>query len=164
MRPIIELQGISKKEVIVNTLLAVIGLVVAYLASYLVNLKVAELSGASMLPLFFIGLLVLAPLSAIPELIFEFELHKRDLTELSLGELFTSLVTNTTLILGIIFLISPFSIANKVLFNFTGLFMCVILVMFNIYIRTKNELDWKEGLVLILSYILFMLSAFSLIL
>jgi len=159
-----KLPKISTKEISVNILLTIFGLVLAYLASYLLNLKVTELHNVSILPLFFIGLLLLAPLSAIPELIFEFELHQKDLTELSLGELFTSLVTNTTLIIGVIILIAPFSISNMLLFQFTAFFMCVVLVMFNIYIRSRNSLDWKEGLVLIVSYILFMLSAFSLIL
>ena len=156
--------GISSKEVVLNLVLIGIGLVTAYFTSYFLNLKVTELNNISSLPLFFIGLLILAPLSAIPELIFEFELHKKDLTELSLGELFTSLVTNTTFVIGVIILIAPFTIANMILFQFSALFMCVILIMFNIYIRSRNELDWKEGLVLIVSYILFMLSAFSLIL
>jgi cation:H+ antiporter len=154
---------ISKKDVILNASLVVIGLVIAYFASYLINIKVSELNQASNFPLLFMGLLLLAPLSAIPELIFEFELHEKGLSEISLGELFTSLVTNTTLVIGVVILITPFAIANTILFQFAALFLCSVLVLFNIYIRSRNELDWKEGLILIFCYILFMLSAFSLI-
>ena len=155
---------IPNREVLINSLLVVIGLVVAFLASYVLNLKVTELQVVSSLPLFFIGLIILAPLSAIPELIFEFELHNRDLSASSLGELFTSLVSNTTLIIGIIILISPFTISNPFVFYYTSFFMCTILILLNIYIRSRNELNWKEGLILILSYMLFMVSTFSLIL
>jgi cation:H+ antiporter len=155
--------SISKKLLWTNIVIALVGLSVTFLASYYLNLKAAELKNLSLLPGFFIGLILLAPLSGIPELIYEFELHKRGLTELSLGELFTSLVTNTTLTIGIIVLICPVTISNPSVFYFTGLYMCVLLVMFNIYIRTKNELNWKEGMVLIMSYIIFMLSSFSLL-
>lgn len=155
--------SINKKQLWVNIIIAVVGLVIAFFASYYLNLKAGELASISSLPGFFIGLILLAPLSGIPELIFEFELHKRNLTELSLGELFTSLVTNTTLTIGIVVLICPLTISNPSIFYFTSLYMCILLVMFNVYIRTKNELNWKEGLVLILSYIVFILSAFSLL-
>jgi cation:H+ antiporter len=155
--------SITRKQLWINILVALIGLSVAFIASYLLNIKAAELRGLSFLPEFFIGLILLAPLSGIPELIFEFELHKRGLTELSLGELFTSLVTNTTLTIGIIILICPITISNPSIFYFTSLYMCILLIMFNIYIRTRNELNWKEGMILILSYIIFMLSSFSLL-
>jgi cation:H+ antiporter len=154
---------IKTKQLLLNVLIAVVGLVITFLASYLLNLKAGELAKISFMPEFFIGLMLLAPLSGIPELIYEFQLHKRSLTELSLGEIFTSLVTNTTLTIGIIILISPLTISNPTFFYFTGLYMCILLVMFNIYIRTKNELSWKEGMILIFSYIIFMLSSISLL-
>ena len=155
--------GISRKQLWINIIILIVGLVIAFFASYLLNIKAGELASISLLPAFFIGLILLAPLSGIPELIYEFELHKRNLTELSLGELFTSLVTNTTLTIGIIILICPLTISNPSFFYFTSLYMCILLIMFNIYIRTRNELNWKEGMVLILSYIIFMLSSFSLL-
>jgi cation:H+ antiporter len=158
-----KVQSISKKQLWVNIIIALVGVAVAFLASYYLNVKAGELASTSLIPHFFIGLILLAPLSGIPELIYEFELHKRGLTELSLGELFTSLVTNTTLTIGIIILICPITISNPSIFYFTSLYMCILLIMFNVYIRTRNELNWKEGLVLILSYIIFMLSTFSLL-
>lgn len=159
-----KVSNITSKTLLINILIAVFGVVIIFVASYLLNVKVTEFKTLSALPDLFIGLILLAPLSAIPELIYEFQLHKRNLTELSLGELFTSLVTNTTLTIGVVVLICPLTIANPVVFYFTALYMCVLLVLFNIYIRTKNELNWKEGLVLIVSYVIFMLSSFSLLL
>jgi len=158
-----KVRSISTKTLLVNIFIAIIGALVVFIASYLLNIKVTEFKLSNELPDLFIGLIMLAPLSAIPELIYEFQLHKKNLTDLSLGELFTSLVTNTTLTIGVIVLICPLTIANPVVFYFTALYMCVLLVLFNIYIRTKNELNWREGIVLITSYIIFMLSSFSLL-
>ncbi len=153
----------NRKKSILNIVIVLIGLCAAFIAAYIANYISRELFVMTNFSLFFIGLIFVAPLGAIPELIFEMELNKKGKSNLTLGELFTSIVTNTTLIIGITALFAPISIVTNVVFYFAAFFFVVVLILFNIYVHSKDSLDWKEGLMLVLAYIIFLLSSITLV-
>lgn len=152
----------NKNKLFLNIIFVVFGLVAAFFAAYFANYIAKEIYVATNFSLFFIGLILMAPLGAVPELIFEMELNKEGKSSLTLGELFTSIVTNTTLIIGITALISPISIASNIVFYFAAFFFVMMLIIFNIYIHSKHSLDWKEGVILVLAYLVFLLSTITL--
>lgn len=153
----------NRKKSILNIVIVLIGLCAAFIAAYIANYISRELFVMTNFSLFFIGLIFVAPLGAIPELIFEMELNKKGKSNLTLGELFTSIVTNTTLIIAITALFAPISIVTNVVFYFAAFFFVVVLILFNIYVHSKDSLDWKEGLMLVLAYIIFLLSSITLV-
>lgn len=150
-------------QIILNLIVIVVGLIVSYFIANFICVKSLEIRELTNFPLFFIGAILIAPLGAIPELIFEMELNNRGKSSLTLGELFTSLVTNTTLVIGIIALFAPIQIANTNIYYFTAFYFAVMLLLFNWYARSKNSINWKEGTVLLVTYLIYLLSSITLI-
>ena len=69
-----------------------------------------------------------------------------------------SVVTNTTLVLGITAMISPIHIETPSLFYTSALFLLTTLILFNIFIRTERKLVTTEGIILIFVYIAFLIT------
>lgn len=122
--------------------------------------SLVKLQEFTKLPFFLLTITLLAPLGAVPELVYEFNLLKKKESRLSFGDLFTSVVINTSLIIGIIAIIEPFTIEISNLVTSSILFLVLMLLLFNYFMRSKSSLNWKEGAILIFSYILFIVSAF----
>ena len=152
----------SPRKVLLNLGIIVFGLIASYFAAYFINQLGREIFLNTSFSLFFIGLILVAPLGAVPELIFEMELNQRGKSTLTLGELFTSLVSNTTLVIGITALLAPISVSTNAIYYFTAFFFVVVLLLFNSYVHSRNSLNWREGIILIVGYILFLLSTITL--
>ena len=131
-----------------------------YFAAEYAVYAVVELRNLTVLPMFLITVVLLSPLGVIPELIYEFALIHKNRSELALGDLFTNVVVNTTFITGILAVIRPFTVGISNLQYLSSLFLVVILIFFNYAARTKNDLNWKEGLILILAYFMYIVSIF----
>lgn len=113
------------------------------------------------LPPIFIGLFFIALGTSLPELAFSTGAALKRHAGLSLGNLIGSVVFNSTIVLGIAAIISPIT-SNLVLFATSSFFMIIICFLFAIFIETNKGLDWKEGFVLLLFYIFFIMVEFSL--
>ncbi|MFQ5493725.1 MAG: sodium:calcium antiporter [Candidatus Dojkabacteria bacterium] len=135
------------------------GAALYFAAEYAVSSTIL-MTQVTALPGFLIAVVLLAPLGIVPELIIELELQKSKLSNLTFGDLFTSVVVNTTLIIGLLAIFNPLVIASPLLLSFSGLVLIIILMLFNFFVRTKESLDWKEGLFLIIVYLFFIVSNF----
>lgn len=144
-------------------LLSFLGLILGFAGiwalAYILNSQAILLKESTTFTYLALGAILIAPLGAIPELIFEIELDNKNKSNLTLSELFTSLLSNTTLILGILLIFNPINITGSIFYNFTVLFLALALLLFNYYSRTKDSLNWKEGVILLTSYLLYILSA-----
>src|SRR3990172_1691337 len=147
----------SKKNLFVHLLVLIITAISIYLAAQYVLLSVYFLQSETMISGFLVGIILLAPLGALPELIIEFELIRGKLSSLSFGDLFTSVVVNSTLVIGVVSLLRPFTIESPALVQFSGFFLLILLLLFNVFARTRKQIDWKEGLVLVLGYFVFII-------
>jgi cation:H+ antiporter len=154
---------IDKKKVTLNIFFAVIGIIALFILSYFVNTAAFNLYVNSGLSLFALGFLIIAPFGALPELFFELELNRRSQSELSLAELFTSIIASLTLGIGIAAVISPINITNSLIYYFVAFAFVVVLLIFNFLARSARKLDWKEGIILIAVFLLVFLSTISLI-
>ncbi len=136
--------------------LFVLALPLLYFASTQVVVFAKALSAGLALPLIFIGLFFVALGTSLPELAVEVAAVRTGHSDMALGNLIGSVVMNSTLVLGIAALISPIT-SNFFLFLTSSIFMIVICTIFAVFLETKGKLHWKEGIVLLMMYILFLI-------
>lgn len=114
------------------------------------------LAGTTNLPIFIVGLVIIALGTTLPELVFSVQsIHDRQPT-MFLGNLLGSIIANSTLILGIVALVHPISVSTS---DFVSpmLFFIVIFLTFGFFIKTKLKIERWESSLLFLFYLLFLL-------
>ncbi|OGB62830.1 hypothetical protein A2X44_02320 [candidate division CPR3 bacterium GWF2_35_18] len=149
--------GISKKNVITNFILFGIGIAILLGCSKLLLVSSERIALNLNLSLTFVGLILVAMGTSMPELIFETQAVLKSRSELVLGDIMGSVITNINLVLGIAAIINPIQIQNPSIFYSSAIFMVVILILFNIFLRSERKLDTVEGIILILVYISFLI-------
>ena len=107
------------------------------------------------LPLSFMGILIVATGTALPETYFSIKAAKRGESWMSLGNLMGSTIITTSLILGIVALICPIKVADFSPFVIAGVFLFISSMFFLLFIRTGQKITKKEALILLGIYILF---------
>lgn len=103
-----------------------------------------------------IGLLIIAPGTALPELLFAVRAVRRHHNTLALGDVLGTVVADTTLILGIMTLIHPFSFNPRIIIV-TGIFMLFAGILFFSFLRSGKKLTRGEGSLLLVFYALFVI-------
>lgn len=109
---------------------------------------------------FVAGILIIAPIAAIPELIFEWRNVQKKRERLSLGDLIGAIGTNATLVVGLIAILNPVTIAVNSVLLITLFFFAASMIMFVSFLYTRKELEVKEGVMLIFVYVAFLISIF----
>lgn len=150
---------VKKGHVILNSfifLIAIVGLIFSakYVVEYASNLAI-ELN----LPKIIIGLFILSVATTLPELVFGISAIKLKHKIMSIGDLIGAVVTNSTLVLGIVSIISP--IKTEILpFLTSAIFLFIVGFIFVTFIKTGKKLERMEGISLILIYVLFVIIEF----
>jgi len=152
--------NIRRTEAVAYTLLFVISLVGLYFTAEATVKQGIILAQAIGLPMILVGLFFLAIGTSLPELIFETTAMVKGLPEFALGDIVGSVVTNSTLVLGITAIISPIQ-SGKVLFLTAAGFMILATIIFATFIDASNKLTKAEGITLILFYVLFTIVEFT---
>ena len=114
------------------------------------------------LPLILIGLILVAVGTSLPELVFGIKAVITKHEGMNLGNLIGSTVMNSTFILGITAIIYPIEIENFNLILTAGIFMVFVIFIANFFIATKEKISWKEGIVLVGLYGVFLVLEFLL--
>jgi cation:H+ antiporter len=109
------------------------------------------------LSLVVIGALVVALGTSLPELTFGIRSVIMKEKEMVLGNIFGSIVVNSTLVLGITCLISPFRIYDPSLYLCAFIFTGVVVLMFLVFSKTGDEITKKEAKILLFLYTLFVI-------
>ncbi len=110
-------------------------------------------------PTILIGLTILAIGSCLPELIFSIKAVRENRFDLALGDLFGTVITDITIVLGLVVLISPFSF-NIYNIYVTGAAMLFAGIFVIIFMKTNKTITKYEGLFLICFYLLFLVVEF----
>jgi len=111
------------------------------------------------IPVMLIGLTIIALGTCLPELIFSIKTVRINHEDLALGDLLGSIIIDATIFLGIIILVSPFSLSLVSAYTIgISLFLAGILVL--IFMKSDRSINKKEGLILILIYIAFVFMQF----
>lgn len=126
-------------------------------------IKIARLLAASLkISLILIGLILVSLGTTLPELTFALGSAFKKQEELSLGNSLGTIVTNSCLVLGLAAIISPIEIFNFYTFIISALFFLLAIIIFSIFINTRNQLSRIEGVLLVLFFIIFLIVQFLL--
>ena len=118
------------------------------------TLKIAELFNV---PTVIISVFLIALGTSLPEITFGVKSMNLKRKNLIIGNAMGSIVTNSTLVLGITSLISPITI-NGFPPYFNGIaFVLITCLFFLIFARTDHKITKKEGVLLIIIYFVFVL-------
>lgn len=146
---------IGHAEAIMAMLILVVSIVGLYLASQSAVTYAQALSIEMGMPPILIGLILLALGTGLPELTFESIAVKTGHPEMALGDVIGSVVTNSTLVLGVTAIIMPIE-TDFFLFLVAGLFLISIAILFAAFVAARY-LTWEVGIGLILLYIFFII-------
>ena len=106
-----------------------------------------------------LGITLIAFGTCFPELVFSIKSIKENHGELALGDILGTVITDATIILGIVCLISPFSYDIKNVYLLSGA-MFVSSVCLVSFMESDKVLKKLEGVLLILLYIIFLILEF----
>ena len=111
------------------------------------------LAHAANIPIFLIGLVLLAVGTSLPEFAFSLRTAQDHEPSMFFGNLLGSTIANSTLIVGIASIIHPIEIAEVSQYFIAVLAFIVVFITFWIFIRSKHRLDrWEAGVLLILYF------------
>lgn len=112
------------------------------------------------IPILVVGLLILAVGTSLPELAFSIRSLEGHTPSMFYGNLLGSTIVNSTLILGIVGLISPIKIEAFGDYAIAVAMFIVSFCAFWFFVRTKHRLDRWEAAILLLFYALFVAAEF----
>lgn len=104
-----------------------------------------------------IGLFLVALGTTLPELLFSLRAVRHNHTGLALGDMMGTVMTDATIVVGLVALLNPFHFPERIIFV-TGSFMLVASVLLVYNMKTGRVLSKREGLGLLLFYIAFVLT------
>jgi len=139
--------NIAKIIVLLGLLLAVSQIVVSSAQSFSQTLGIS---------LSLVGILIVGLGNCFPELYFSIISARKEESWLMLGDLMGSVIVSATLVLGIIGLLFPFKIKDFSPFLIARIFLIVGSIFALMFIRSGRKITKKEGLFLLLIYIVFL--------
>jgi len=107
------------------------------------------------LPLLFIGAILVAFGTTLPELVFSLKAAKTEHSQMTIGTLMGTVVVHNSLIMGLMFLIRPFSIASYQPYIAGLIFSVITPILFFVFVKTEKNVSKKEAVLLLLIYCLF---------
>jgi len=97
--------------------------------------------------------------TTLPELFFSIRAVRNNHDSLAMGDILGTVVTDATILVGIVALINPFTFNQRIVYV-TGMFMLVAAILLLFFMRTGKILTKKEGLFLLFYYLIFVLIEF----
>jgi cation:H+ antiporter len=150
-------EELSIKFFLKNLGLFFLSLILILASSQGIVVSTKFLSNFFRFPLWFVGLLIVSFGNALPELVFSIECARKDQDWLILGDLIGSVIISTTLVLGIVALISPIQIENLSAILISRVFLLISAFFFLFLLRSGKKITEREGIILILIYFLFLI-------
>ncbi|OGZ38592.1 MAG: hypothetical protein A3A94_03385 [Candidatus Portnoybacteria bacterium RIFCSPLOWO2_01_FULL_43_11] len=144
------------KAFIKDTGLFVIGLILLLGAAWGLVLTASLVAKDLNLSLIFIGLVLVAIGTTLPEISFGFRSVLLKHEEMTLGNFIGSVSFNSLFVLGLVAVIYPIQVNDFSLLLISALFLALSLIVFNIFLRTKERLSYREGIILLIIYGLFL--------
>jgi len=142
-----------------KNLLKVIVLIILLLAASSAVVWSAQFFSAKLgISLALVGILIVGLGNAFPEAYFAIVSARNGKNWLVLGDLMGSVIVCATLVLGIIGLLFPFEIVDVAPFVTARIFLIIAAVLSLLFIRTNKRISKKEGLIMLLVYIAFLVT------
>ncbi|MGB6838885.1 MAG: calcium/sodium antiporter, partial [Microgenomates group bacterium] len=112
------------------------------------------------IPVFIIGLILLAAGTSLPELAFSLRSLEDSQPSMFFGNLLGSTIANSTLVIGVAAVIYPIKIVASSEYLIAAITFLLVFTSFWYFIRTKHRLDRWEAGVLLLLYVIFLIVEF----
>lgn len=142
-----------------NSCLLILSLAVLLLGAYLtVKFSVTSARILGISPILIALIIGLG--TCLPELSFSVKAAKRNHENLALGDILGTVITDATIVIGILALIKPFAFNQRIIFV-TGLFMLFAIILLSYFMKTGKVLTKPESLLLLVFYLLFVLTEFA---
>jgi cation:H+ antiporter len=147
----------TKKEPILNSFFfLILSLTCLIIGSYFTVEYAKKVVLETKIPEILIGITLIAFGTCLPELIFSIKAVKKNHDELVLGDVLGTVITDATIILGIVILISPFSYNVKNIYLLGGgMFLSGATAI--IFMNSDKLITKIEGVLLVLIYVLFVI-------
>jgi len=136
--------------------LIILALILLLLGSEGVVISAQVFSKALKLTLPMIGILIVGLGNALPETYFAIISARKRQTWMILGDLMGAVIVCATLVLGIVALIYPIKIVDFSSLIIAFIFLTIAAVFFLVIVRTGQKISKKEGLFLLIIYIVFL--------
>lgn len=144
----------KKGDIVKNSIFLLISLAVLLAsASFTVEFATNFANGIG-IPLVIIGITIIAFGTCLPELTISLKAVKNNSDEIALGDLLGTVMTDATIIMGIVALISPFNWTFPGFF-ITGITRFIAGIFVIVFMKTGKSINKKEGIMLILFYAVF---------
>lgn len=138
-----------------------VGVVLLLFSSHMIVQLAEKVAVGFGVPLLLVGLFIVAIGTSLPELVFEIRAVREKQVEMAFGDLLGSIVANSTLIMGVVGVIAPFTLKTGLTPYLVGtLGFVVMFCLFWIFVSTKKHLERWEGIVLVLGYLVFIVAEF----
>lgn len=128
-------------------------------AHYTVRFGVTLAEAAGISPLL-VGMLVVGLGTTLPELCFSVRAMRHGGAGLALGNVLGTVISDATVVVGLIAMISPFSFPSQMV-SITAMFMVLAAVILLCFLRTGKILTKRESVVLVLFYIIFVATEYA---
>jgi cation:H+ antiporter len=149
------------KQFITHVLLLLVGAGFLLAATLFLVKSVENISHGINVSEALIGVLIIAVATSVPDLIVGLRSVVKHKGGMALGDVFGAATINATLTLGIVAIISPFSIENRSIVWVATIFTFTALLLIFYFLKSKHSISRKEGSILFGLYILFVITELS---
>ena len=127
-------------------------------SSFLIISAARTMAGLFHFSLLAFGILIISLGTTVPELVFGIRSVMLKHDEMTVGNAFGSLAVNSTLVLGIASMVSPIHLDINLRFFFSAIFLISVFALFKVLLKgDKVAITKREGVILILAYVVFVL-------
>jgi cation:H+ antiporter len=137
-----------------SIVLAIVGIIGVLVASHWIIGITLDLLNYIQVNQLVIGLVVFSIGTNLPEISIAITSLRKKSSELSLSHLLSSSFTNV-LVLGVLALLRPIIFDTNSAFWIVAIFLGVILTLFAYFYHSGKKMDRREGLILLIAYVLF---------
>ncbi len=147
----------NKRHLYKNIALFLVSAALVFLsADYVVN-SARKVAADFEFPLVVIGLVFIPLATTLPEAVFAISAARKKLADIAMGELFGVIIIDSTLLIGLIAVINPIATAPAELTKI-AVFALTSVALGTYFIRGDRYLTWKEGIVLVFFYLIFVIT------
>lgn len=156
-----KLPAVTKTEALQSMVYTVLGIVILAVAAQGIVYGAGMVAISLGLPLLFVGLVIIGFGGALPEVYFTIITARRGETSMILGNLMGAVIIPATFVLGLIAMIHPIKNEGLELSIFARGALMLAAVIFFWAAQSKKEITIREGVVLLVIYVAFLLHAIS---
>jgi len=136
------------------------GMILLIFSSDMIVRISSQIAASFRVPLLLVGLFLVAVGTSLPELSFGIKAIRKQKVAMVFGNLLGSIVANSTLIMGVVSLVSPVKVFYLQEYLRATIVFILVFALFYLFVKSKHKLERWEGGLLFIVYLLFALSEF----